>query len=52
MAEQIGHLFAEIQVEALSGTDVREKQETLQRAQAELARLHCAGARARPSSSP
>ena len=40
VAEQIGHLFAEIQVEALSGTDVREKQETLQRAQAELARLH------------
>lgn len=40
VAEQIGHLFAEIQVEALSGQDVRKKQETLQRAQEELARLH------------
>ncbi|HEY2488817.1 MAG TPA: recombinase family protein [Streptosporangiaceae bacterium] len=40
VAEQIGHLFAEIQVEALGGKDVREKQETLLRAQEELARLH------------
>jgi hypothetical protein len=40
VAEQIGHLFSEIQVEALSGIDVREKQATLQRAQEELARLH------------
>lgn len=40
VAEQIGHLFSEIQVEALSGQDVREKQATLQRAQEELARLH------------
>ncbi|HEX9542767.1 MAG TPA: recombinase family protein [Streptosporangiaceae bacterium] len=40
VAEQIGHLFSEIQVEALSGIDIREKQATLQRAQEELARLH------------
>lgn len=40
VAEQIGHLFSEIQVEALSGQDVREKQATLARAQGELARLH------------
>src|SRR5215831_9642299 len=40
VAEQIGHLFSEIQIEALSGQDVREKQATLARAQEELARLH------------
>lgn len=40
VAEQIGHLFAEIQVEALTGKDIREKQATLQRAQEELTRLH------------
>jgi hypothetical protein len=40
VAEQIGHLFAEIQVEVLTGKDVREKQATLRRAQEELARLH------------
>jgi len=40
VAEQIGHLFSEIQVEALSGQDVREKQATLARAQEELTRLH------------
>lgn len=40
VAEQIGHLYTQIQVEALSGIDVREKQATLQRAQEELARLH------------
>jgi DNA invertase Pin-like site-specific DNA recombinase len=40
VADQIGHLFSQIQVEALSGQDVREKQATLQRAQEELARLH------------
>ncbi|HTU08360.1 MAG TPA: recombinase family protein [Trebonia sp.] len=40
VADQIGHLFSEIQVEALAGVDVREKQETLKRAQEELARIH------------
>jgi DNA invertase Pin-like site-specific DNA recombinase len=40
VAEQIGHLYMEIQVESLSGQDVSEKQETLKRAQDELARLH------------
>jgi site-specific DNA recombinase len=40
VAEQIGHLFAEIQVDALAGKDVREKQATLQRAHGELARLY------------
>jgi hypothetical protein len=40
VAEQIGHLFVEIQVDALAGKDVREKQATLRRAQGELARLH------------
>jgi hypothetical protein len=40
VAEQIGHLYGEIQVEALAGQDVREKQETLKRAEEELARLH------------
>jgi site-specific DNA recombinase len=39
VADQIGHLYREIQVEALAGP-VREKQETLKRAQDELARLH------------
>jgi site-specific DNA recombinase len=39
VAEQIGHLYGEIQVEALAGRDVREKQETLKRAEEELARL-------------
>jgi DNA invertase Pin-like site-specific DNA recombinase len=40
VAEQIGHLYMEIQVESLSGQDVSGKQETLKRAQDELARLH------------
>jgi site-specific DNA recombinase len=40
VAEQIGHLYMEIQVESLSGQDVSGKQETLRRAQDELARLH------------
>jgi DNA invertase Pin-like site-specific DNA recombinase len=40
IAGQMGRLFSEIQVEALSGYDVRGKQETLKRAQEELARLH------------
>lgn len=40
MAEQIGRLFSQIQVEALSGQDVREKQATLRRAQEELRLLH------------
>lgn len=40
VAEQIGHLYTQIQIEALSGQDVREKQETLKHAQDELARLH------------
>jgi hypothetical protein len=39
VAEQIGHLYSEIQVEAISGQDVREKQATLARAQEELTRL-------------
>jgi DNA invertase Pin-like site-specific DNA recombinase len=54
VAEQIGHLFSEIQVEALSGTDIREKQATLQRAQDELTRLHALKpmqARAEPAKS-
>lgn len=38
--EQMTHLYKEIQLAALAGEDVRAKQETLQRAQAELARLH------------
>jgi site-specific DNA recombinase len=38
--EQMTHLFKEIQLGALSGEDVREKQEALQRAQAELQRLN------------
>ena len=51
LAGQIGRLFSEIQVEALSGYDVRGKQETLKRAQEELARLHtlnCMEARVEP----
>jgi site-specific DNA recombinase len=40
VAAQIGHLYMEIQVESLSGQDVSGKQETLKRAQDELARLH------------
>jgi hypothetical protein len=40
VASQIGRLCYEIQVEALSGYDVRGKQETLKLAQEELARLH------------
>lgn len=40
VAGQIGHLYMEIQVESLSGQDVSGKQETLKRAQEELARLH------------
>ncbi len=40
VAEQIGHLYMEIQVESLSGQDVSGKQATLKRAQDELARLH------------
>ena len=39
VAEQIGHLAGEIALAAVSGHDIREKQETLQRAHAELARL-------------
>lgn len=39
VAEQIGHLTGEIALAAVSGHDIREKQETLQRAHAELARL-------------
>ena len=38
--EQMTHLYKEIQLEALAGEDVTGKQKTLQRAQAELARLH------------
>jgi hypothetical protein len=44
VAEQIGHLYGEIQVEALAGQDIREKQQTLKRAEKELARLHAARA--------
>jgi DNA invertase Pin-like site-specific DNA recombinase len=40
IAEQIGQLYMEIQVESLSGQDVSERQETLKRAQDELTRLH------------
>jgi len=40
VADRIGHLFSQIQVEALAGVDVREKQGALKRAQEELARLH------------
>lgn len=40
VAEDIGHLYMEIQVESLSGQDVSGKQETLKRAQEELAQLH------------
>jgi DNA invertase Pin-like site-specific DNA recombinase len=40
VAEEIGHLFSKIQVDALSGKDVREDQATLARAQEELTRLH------------
>jgi len=40
VAGQIGRLFSEIQIEALSGYDIRGKQEALKRAQEELARLH------------
>ena len=39
VAEQIAHLSGEIALGAVSGHDIREKQETLQRAHAELARL-------------
>jgi DNA invertase Pin-like site-specific DNA recombinase len=38
--EQITNLYKEIQLGALAGQDVREKQATLQLAQEELARLH------------
>jgi hypothetical protein len=38
--EQMTNLYKEIQLGALAGHDVREKQATLQRAQRELARLH------------
>lgn len=38
--EQITDLYKEIQLAALAGEDVTGRQETLQRAQAELARLH------------
>ena len=38
--EQMTHLYKEIQLAALAGEDVTAKQQTLQRAQAELARLH------------
>jgi site-specific DNA recombinase len=38
--EEMTHLYREIQLAALAGEDVTGKQETLQRAQAELARLH------------
>ena len=38
--EQMTHLYKEIQLAALAGEDVAGKQGTLQRAQAELARLH------------
>jgi site-specific DNA recombinase len=38
--EQMTHLYKEIQLAALAGEDVTDKQQTLQRAQAELARLH------------
>lgn len=38
--EQMTHLYREIQLAALAGQDVTGKQETLQRAQAELARLY------------
>jgi site-specific DNA recombinase len=37
---QMTHLYREIQLAALSGEDVTGRQATLQRAQAELARLH------------
>jgi site-specific DNA recombinase len=40
VAEQIGHLYTQIQVEALSGQDVSEKQATLKHAEEELTRLH------------
>jgi resolvase-like protein len=40
IAEQIGRLYSEIQVEALAGHDVRSKQESLKRAQDRLTRLH------------
>jgi site-specific DNA recombinase len=39
VVDQIKHLYGEIQIGALSGRDVRSGQETLQRAQNELARL-------------
>jgi site-specific DNA recombinase len=38
--EQMTHLYREIQLAALAGDDVTDKQQTLQRAQAELTRLH------------
>ena len=40
VVEQMTHLFKEIQLAALSGEDVTGKQAILQRAEAELTRLH------------
>jgi len=39
VSEQIGHLYGEIQREAIAGVDIREKQATLKQAEQELRRL-------------